>query len=250
MDENPINPINSPHISPSAKVKFPPSVLDESILPPPRMIEEESRIDIPALAGYEAWAWYQALLGWVPGRIGWIVRRIAYKPFFLRAGKAWHIGEFTSVQRVQYFQIGHRFSLGRFCVVNALGGVILGDFSGIGPFSQIMSSTHNFRKEKITGLPYGLSSRPLETAPVIIEKHVWIGAGTVILPGVRIGENAVVAAGSLINKDVPPFSMVAGVPARLVIQRSKEELESSEGEFIYRSLLEQIKKKENRLAGE
>jgi len=228
---------------PAKKVKNPPSVLDESILPPPRVVEEEARLNIGALAGYEAWAWYQAFLGWIPGRIGWVVRQAAYRPFFQRAGKGWHFGEFCSVQRVQYFQIGHRFAVGRFCVINALGGVILGDYSGIGPYVQIMSSTHNFYKEKVSGLPYGLSSRPLETAPVIIGKHVWIGAGVVILPGVRIGENAVVAAGTLVNRDVPAFSMVAGVPARLAWQKSKEELENSEGEYIYRSLLETLDKR-------
>ena len=241
MDENKANSSN-PIPGKSAKPrKFPPSVLDESLLPPPRIVEAEARFDIGALAGYEAWAWYQAMLAWIPGRIGWIVRRLAFRPFFQRAGKGWHIGEFCSIQRVQYFQIGHRFAIGRFCVINALGGIILGDYSGIGPFVQIMSSTHNFRKEKITGLPIGLSPRPLETAPVIIEKHVWVGAGTIILPGVRIGENAIIAAGATVIKDVPAFSMVAGVPAKIVWQKSKEELENSEGEFVYRSLIETYK---------
>lgn len=222
--------------------KLLPTVLDEKILPPARIVEEEERLKIGPLLGYEAWAWYQTLLGWIPGRIGWIVRRIAYQPFFQRAGKGWHVGEFCSIQRVQYFQVGHLFAIGRYCVINALGGVILGDYSGIGPFTQIMSSTHNFRKEKITGYGIGLSSRLLETAPVVIESYAWVGAGSIIMPGVRIGENSIVAAGATVTKDVPPFSMVAGVPAKVVWIKTQEERESSEGDFVYRSIVETYNK--------
>jgi maltose O-acetyltransferase len=52
--------------------------------------------------------------------------------------------------------------------------------------------------------------------PVIIHDHVWIGAGAIILPGVTIGEQAIVAAGSVVTKDIPPRWLVAGVPARLM----------------------------------
>ncbi|OHB59816.1 MAG: hypothetical protein A2173_01015 [Planctomycetes bacterium RBG_13_44_8b] len=52
--------------------------------------------------------------------------------------------------------------------------------------------------------------------PVIIHDHVWIGAGAIILPGVTIGEQSIVAAGSVVTRDIPPRWMVAGVPARLI----------------------------------
>lgn len=54
------------------------------------------------------------------------------------------------------------------------------------------------------------------TAPIVIKDHVWIGMNVIILKGVTIGEGAVVAAGSVVNKDVPPHCLVAGVPARIV----------------------------------
>lgn len=54
------------------------------------------------------------------------------------------------------------------------------------------------------------------TSPIVIEDHVWIGMGATILKGVTIGEGSIVAAGSLVNKDVPPYSLVAGVPAKVV----------------------------------
>jgi acetyltransferase-like isoleucine patch superfamily enzyme len=157
---------------------------------------------------------------WIPGRIGWIVRRILYRPFFQRAGKGWHIGEFTSVQPPDRFQIGHRSALGRFVVVNAQGGVILGDWSGIGPFSQVISVNHAFKNTP--GVPWGEQPRYLEAAPVIIESNVWIGSGTIILGGVRIGPNAIVAAGATVTKDVEPYTMVGGVPAKLIRRLDQE----------------------------
>ena len=57
---------------------------------------------------------------------------------------------------------------------------------------------------------------PAMTAPVMIQNDVWIGARAVILPGVTIGQCSVVAAGAVVTKDVPPFTLVAGVPAKPV----------------------------------
>jgi acetyltransferase-like isoleucine patch superfamily enzyme len=54
---------------------------------------------------------------------------------------------------------------------------------------------------------------------ITIEKDVWIGAQAIILPGVKVGEGAIVAAGAVVTKDVPPFAMVGGVPARVIRMR-------------------------------
>lgn len=54
------------------------------------------------------------------------------------------------------------------------------------------------------------------SAPIVIGDHVWIGMNVIVLKGVTIGEGAVVAAGSVVTKDVPPYSLVAGVPANVI----------------------------------
>jgi acetyltransferase-like isoleucine patch superfamily enzyme len=54
--------------------------------------------------------------------------------------------------------------------------------------------------------------------PIVVKRNAWIGAAATILPGVTIGENSVVAAGAVVNKDVPPNTVVAGVPAKIVRQ--------------------------------
>lgn len=56
----------------------------------------------------------------------------------------------------------------------------------------------------------------VESEPIIIGNHVWIGMGAMVLSGVTIGDGAVIAAGSVVNKDVPPNSLVGGVPARVI----------------------------------
>lgn len=67
----------------------------------------------------------------------------------------------------------------------------------------------------IDGKPY--------TVPVTIGNHVWIGCKSIILKGVNIGDGAIIAAGSVVTKDVPPFSLVAGSPAKLIKENVKWE---------------------------
>lgn len=66
---------------------------------------------------------------------------------------------------------------------------------------------------------------PMKTSPVHIKKGAWIGAGAIILSGVTIGECSTVAAGAVVNKDVPPYTMVAGVPARVIKVYNKNMLD-------------------------
>ncbi|NIM94628.1 MAG: hypothetical protein GTO18_13085 [Anaerolineales bacterium] len=211
---------------------MPTSVIDEKLLPEPRRISYEERRAFKNLAYYEAWAWFQAATYWIPGRIGWIIRRLLYKPFFQRAGKGWHIAEYCSVQPPNRFQIGDKSVVSRYTIINAQGGVILKDGSGFGPFTQVISVNHTARNTKE---PWGLQTRILEAAPIIVESNVWIGARCIILAGVRIGPNAVVAAGSVVTRDVKPFTMVGGVPAQVI--RRLDDI--PEGDYVIDSILKE-----------
>lgn len=101
-------------------------------------------------------------------------------------------------------------------LVTTKGGVTIGNRVLIGYRTQILSSNHSIpnRSERIfdSGHSY---------APVFIEDDVWIGANCTILPGVTIGEGAVVAAGSVVTKDIPKFSISAGVPAKVIKMRDQ-----------------------------
>lgn len=94
------------------------------------------------------------------------------------------------------------------------GGVTIGDRTLLGYRAQILSANHVIPSGK--GRIFGAGHN---NAEVVIENDVWVGANCIILPGVTIGEGAVVAAGSVVTKDVVPYSIVGGTPAKLIKSR-------------------------------
>lgn len=121
-----------------------------------------------------------------------------------RWGKNIHVGQHTRIQN--------------HCVIWASpkSRIVIGDHTGLGPGTMIFASNHQFR----LGEPYHL--QPWTAKDVLIGRDVWIGAGTLIMPGVTIGDCCVVAAGSVVTHDVPSNSLVAGVPARVIRARDTE----------------------------
>lgn len=91
----------------------------------------------------------------------------------------------------------------------------MGDHVAIGPKCLFETLNHSL---KCT--PEGF--RPGKSKGIVVEDNVWIGACAIILPGVRIGKGSVVAAGAVITKDVPPYSVVAGIPARVIKETSAQ----------------------------
>lgn len=104
------------------------------------------------------------------------------------------------------------FALG--VIVTTSGYVSIGDRTLIGYRAQILSANHNVPE----GFGRIFDSGHVKKS-VTIGSDVWIGAGAIILPGVTVGDGAVVCAGSVVTKDVPEFSYVAGVPARVIKYR-------------------------------
>lgn len=94
--------------------------------------------------------------------------------------------------------------------------ITIGDHCALGPRVRVLSATHNYRYLDL----------PDEAASVCIGRHVWIGAGATILPGVTVGDGAIVAAASVVTRDVAPFSIVAGNPARFLKKRELEDVHS------------------------
>jgi galactoside O-acetyltransferase len=95
--------------------------------------------------------------------------------------------------------------------------LVLEDYVGWGPGGRVLGSAH-------TGVPADVPiiQTPLEIKPVRIGAWADIGTNAVILPGVTVGRGSIVGAGAVVNRDVPPFSVVAGVPARLIRSRTDE----------------------------
>jgi len=117
------------------------------------------------------------------------------------------------------------------CINNAVGDVVIGNHTRVGLHNTIIgpviigSHVNLAQGITVTALNHNfadtskrMDDEGVNTMPVTIEDDVWIGANAVVLPGVRIGTHAVVAAGAIVTKDVPPHSLVAGVPAKVIKQ--------------------------------
>jgi acetyltransferase-like isoleucine patch superfamily enzyme len=99
-------------------------------------------------------------------------------------------------------------------LITTTGGVFIGQRTLIGYRTQLLSANHSIPP---AGEPFPVSGDKYEK--IIIKNDVWIGANCIIMPGVTVGEGAVVAAGSVVTKDVLPNSIVGGVPAKLIKMR-------------------------------
>lgn len=111
--------------------------------------------------------------------------------------------------------IGSNTRVNRDCCLDVRGRLTIGDNVSISPDVAIITTQHRWRAPGFE----------LESRPVVIEDHAWIGIRATILPGTRIGRGAVVAAGAVASGDVPPLAVVAGVPARVIATRPEEALE-------------------------
>jgi acetyltransferase-like isoleucine patch superfamily enzyme len=113
------------------------------------------------------------------------------------------------------------------------GGVAIEDFAGISARSIIYSANDDYSGEYLTGPTIEPEFTAVRTAPVRVGRHAVVGAGSIILPGVTLGEGSASGALSLIKEDVDAFTIVAGSPARAVKTRSRRLLDR-ETEFLRR----------------
>ena len=116
-----------------------------------------------------------------------------FPPFYSDFGKNIHVGENVFINACCHFQ-DH-------------GGVTLGDGCQIGHNVVFATLNHGLQPEE-RGITY--------PAPIVLGKNVWVGSNSTILQGVTIGDNAVIAAGAVVTKDVEPGTIVGGVPARFI----------------------------------
>lgn len=130
------------------------------------------------------------------------------------------------------FELGQRSTVEDYCIVNnGVGDVLVGEYSRlgigsviIGPVtigSQVIIAQHVV----ISGLNHGyqaidlpIRQQPVTALPILIDDECWIGANAVITAGVQIGKHAIVAAGSIVTRDVPAYTVVAGNPAKVLKQ--------------------------------
>ena len=155
--------------------------------------------------------WYQHFLKFMPGRIGCFIRNLLL-PY--KNGYKVLIWDGTHIDSPSKLNIGNHVSINRGCIINAAGNVTISDNVLIGPEVIIYSQNHNFnQKEK------NINLQGYSKAPVMIQRNVWIGARSIILPGVTIQSDSIIGAGSVVTNDIPSNSIFAGNPAKLIKKR-------------------------------
>lgn len=125
-------------------------------------------------------------------------------------GAVLHVYNFRNLPH-SGIKIGRDSLIGEYSIIRGQGGVTIGDRVFTSPFTQIIAVNHIFDDPKRPFIHQGITAEG-----IVIEDDCWLGAGAVITDGVRVGKGSVVAAGAVVTKDVPPHSVVAGVPAKVI----------------------------------
>jgi acetyltransferase-like isoleucine patch superfamily enzyme len=135
------------------------------------------------------------------------------------------VGSYSMIRPSGYYgreigeglEIGDRSNVGPYCYLGASGGIRIGADVMMGPRVSLFAENHNFESTDVTMREQGVSRQE-----IVIEDDCWLASGSVILAGVTIGKGSIVAAGAVVTRDVPPYSIVGGNPARVIRSRKEE----------------------------
>ena len=141
----------------------------------------------------------------------WIGNHVRIDDFVLLAGG---LEELT--------RIGNYVHIASFCNVQGGGGVTMQDFTGIAPGCRLFSDTADYVNGGLMGPTIPLEFHNDRAGHIVLERFVVLGANCVVMPGVTIGEGATVGACSFINRDLAPWTVNVGIPARPIKKRNKE----------------------------
>lgn len=150
--------------------------------------------------------------GIVPHIPFWCLRKL-----LLRGAKV-RIGKKSFIMRKNYIMGANRLLVGDYsdinggCLIDARGGISIGDDVSISHQAKLVTGSHQVNSPDFAAYYH----------PIIISNHVWLGVGCTVLSGVSIGEGSVVCAGAVVTHDVPPFTVVAGIPAKPIRMRNTD----------------------------
>lgn len=140
------------------------------------------------------------------------IRRWFYQALGASLGKECYPCRRVEVLLPKGLKAGDRVAFGWFAEIDARGGITIGHDTNISSHVKLITGSHDINDPAFTA----------DFLPIHIGHHCWIGTGATILQGVKIGDGAVVAAGAVVTKDVEPWTVVGGVPAKHIGNRSKE----------------------------
>lgn len=168
---------------------------------------------------HRARRWWQSLRLGTCGQRVWIDQGVR----LLRFPQGIHLGNEVALKEGTHLcscnkdasiTVGARTTIGHYTFIYASGRIDIGEDCMIAPFVYIVDSDHETARDR------PMNQQSNRVAPVRIGDDVWIATGAKILAGVTIGQGAVIAAGAVVNDDVPPNAVAGGVPARLIGERT------------------------------
>ena len=158
--------------------------------------------------------------------------RIKYKILGYKFGKNFIVGTKVNIEQ-KGFSAGNNVYIGQYSYIGP--NTKLGNFCMLSDNVNFVGHDHSFEK---IGTPIIFAGRPENEPTTILEDDVWIGHGVTIMRGVLIGEGSIVGANSVVTKDIPPYSIYGGIPAKLIRQRFKNNEDRSRHSRVLKELRE------------
>lgn len=149
-----------------------------------------------------------------PGKLAMLKRYVLLRTLAKRVGENVAVFPDVYLQNIQELSVGDNVSFHPMVYIEAYGGVSIGDDVSIAEGASLFSVNHIYESLEVP-----IKDQGLEPLPIVVEDNVWIGAKATILGGVNAASGSIIAAGAVVTKDVPPNSIVAGVPARTIRNR-------------------------------
>ncbi len=142
-------------------------------------------------------------------------------------GSVLHVYNFRDLPNAG-IKIGHDSLIGEYNVIRGQGGINIGNRVYTSPYTQIIAVNHVFDDPNQPFINQGITAEG-----IVIEDDVWLGSGSIITDGVHIGKGAVIAAGAVVTEDVQAFTVVGGVPARMIRTIDEQERGTRENRQVY-----------------
>ena len=162
----------------------------------------------------------------LPGIGGLILRDVFYRMLFQSAGKKLIIYPNVYIIFSHKISVGKRVAINVGTYIDGRGGVKMGDNILIGPNCVISSTGHGTASIEIP-----MAEQAVQYGEIKIGNDVWLGANVFVRMGVTIHDGCIIAAGSVVTTDVPPYSVYGGVPAKLISQRTDKSIVANENKF-------------------
>lgn len=136
---------------------------------------------------------------------------------FVMHGAVLHVYNFRNLPHAQ-ISVGRDCLIGEMNVLRGQGGITIGDRVFTAPLVQILAVNHVYEDPQVPMVEQGITAEG-----IVVGDDVWIGAGAILTDGISVGKGAVIAAGAVVTKDVPPHTVVGGVPAKILRRISGDE---------------------------